>query len=249
MTNILSELIGTMVLVTLGNGVVANVMLSKTKGYSKNEKWLTITIGWALAVFMAMIISSPYSGGHLNPCVTIGFAMIGKLSWSLVPFYIVSQFIGAMLGSSLVWILYKDYFLETNNERDKLSVFVTTPAIRNFCSNFFSEFLSTFLFIFISFFLNKEGSIFIFGKKYLLGLGAMGAIPSSLVVLGIVLSLGGTTGAALNPARDLGSRIIHYLLPIPGKGDSDWSYALVPVLGPLFGSIVASALYLFLKYE
>ncbi|WP_185855654.1 MIP/aquaporin family protein [Blattabacterium cuenoti] len=247
MSEVCAEIIGTTILVFLGNGVVANLVLSKTKGNNKNGGWLTVTIGWALAVFMGIIVSAPYSGGHLNPCVTLGFAIIGKFSWNLVPYYIISQIVGSMLGSFLVWCLYKDYFIETKNEKDKLSVFVTVPSIRNFFSNFTSEILTTFIFIFISFHLVKKGTIFLFEKKHLIGLGSIDALPSSLVVLGIVLSLGGVTGAALNPARDLGPRIMHSILPIPGKGKSDWDYAIIPIFGPVIGSFMASMLYLLLS--
>ncbi|AER40500.1 MAG: aquaporin family protein [Flavobacteriales bacterium] len=231
-----AEIIGTMILVFLGNGVGANVLLSKTKGH-KDGGWLTITIGWALAVFMGIIVSFPYSGAHLNPSVTIGLAIVGKFNWGLVPFYILSQFIGSMLGALLVWILYKDHFLITENEKYKLSVFATCPSIRNFTSNFLSEVLATFIFMFLNFNLT-EGSIFFHEKKYSI------AFPLSLIVLGIGLSLGGTTGYAINPARDLGPRIIYSLIKIPGKGKSNWDYAWIPVLGPVIGSSIASILYL-----
>ncbi|WP_185877507.1 MIP/aquaporin family protein [Blattabacterium cuenoti] len=248
MKAIYAEIIGTTILVLLGNGVVANVVLSKTKGNEKNGEWLTITIGWALAVFMGIVVSAPYSGAHLNPCVTISYAIIGKITWNLVPFYILSQLIGSMLGSFIVWILYKDYFLNTKSEKDKLSVFVTIPAIKNLFSNFFSEVLSTFVFIFISLFLTSEGSIFLREEKKIpVGLGALGYLPSSLLILGIILSLGGATGPAINPTRDLGPRIIHSIIPISGgKGNSDWGYAFVPIIGPIIGCIMASILYLFL---
>ncbi|AFJ90627.1 MIP/aquaporin family protein [Blattabacterium sp. (Blaberus giganteus)] len=249
MTKICAEIIGTMILVFLGNGVVANVILSKTKGHSKNIDigWLTIAIGWALAVFMGVTVSAPYSGAHLNPCVTISFAMIGKFSWEMVPFYIFSQFIGAMLGSLFVWFLYKDHFFETQEKQDKLSVFVTIPSIKNLFSNFLSEVLATFIFIFIFLYLSTEGTLLFKEEKYPIGLGSLGALPSALVVLGIILSLGGSTGAAINPVRDLGPRIIYSIIPIPGKGKSNWDYALIPILGPIVGSIIAATLYLFLS--
>ncbi|WP_185851725.1 MIP/aquaporin family protein [Blattabacterium cuenoti] len=245
MTKIYAEIIGTMILVFLGNGVVANVFLSKTKGHGHGDGgWLTISVGWSLAVFMGILVSYPYSGAHLNPSVTIGLAIIGKFDWILVPYYIISQFIGAMLGSLLVCILYKDHFLETKNEQYKLSVFTTIPSIKNFFSNFLSEVLATFIFIFVSFFLTEKFIVFHETKYSIVELG-LGAFSSSLIVLGIGLSLGGTTGYAMNPARDLGPRIIHSIIPIPGKGKSNWNYAFIPVLGPIVGSIIASALYLF----
>ncbi|AGW86211.1 putative glycerol uptake facilitator protein [Blattabacterium sp. (Nauphoeta cinerea)] len=247
MTKIYAEIIGTMILVFLGNGVVANVILSKTKGHSKSGEWLIITIGWALAVFMGITVSAPYSGAHLNPCVTISFAIIGKFNWGMVPFYILSQFIGAMLGSFFVWLLYKDHFFETQGKEEKLSVFVTVPSTKNLFSNFRSEVFTTFIFILISLYLSTEGTLFFKEEKYPIGLGSLGALPSSLVVFGIVLSLGGVTGAALNPARDLGPRIIYSIIPIPGKGKSNWDYALIPVLGPIVGCVMAATLYLFLS--
>ncbi|WP_185869764.1 MIP/aquaporin family protein [Blattabacterium cuenoti] len=247
MTKICAEIIGTMILIFLGNGVVANVILSKTKGYNKNGEWLTIAIGWSLAVFMGVLVSAPYSGAHLNPCVTIGFAIIGKFNWNMVPFYIFSQLIGAMFGSLLVWFLYKDHFFETKEGQDKLSVFVTIPSINNFFMNFFSEVLATFIFIFISLYLTTEGSLFFKENKYIIGLGSLGALPSALVVLGVILSLGGSTGAAINPARDLGPRIIYSIIPIPGKVKSNWDYAIIPIIGPIVGSIIAAILYLFLS--
>ncbi|WP_185866168.1 MIP/aquaporin family protein [Blattabacterium cuenoti] len=247
MTKICAEIIGTMILVFLGNGVVANVILSKTKGYNRNGEWLTIAIGWSLAVFMGIIVSAPYSGAHLNPCVTISFAIVGKFNWGMVPFYILSQFIGAMLGSLLVWILYKDHFVETKNEQDKLSVFVTIPSMKNLFFNFLNEVLATFIFIFISLYLTVEGTLFFKENKYPIGLGSLGALLPALVVLGIVLSLGGNTGAGINPARDLGPRIIYSIIPIPEKGKSNWDYAFVPVLGPILGSVIAAISYLFLS--
>ncbi|WP_185853490.1 MIP/aquaporin family protein [Blattabacterium cuenoti] len=247
MTKICAEIIGTMILVFLGNGVVANVILSKTKGHSRNGEWLTITIGWSLAVFMGIIVSAPYSGGHLNPCVTISFAIVGKFDWDMVPFYILSQLIGAMLGSLLVWFLYKDHFVETKKEQDKLSIFVTIPSIKNLFLNFLNEVLATFIFIFISLYLTVEGTLFLKEDKYPIGLGSLGALLPALMVLGIVLSLGGNTGAAINPARDLGPRIIYSIIPIPGKGKSNWNYAFVPVLGPILGSVIAAISYLFLS--
>ncbi|WP_185873993.1 MIP/aquaporin family protein [Blattabacterium cuenoti] len=241
MIKIYAEIIGTMILVFLGNGVVANLVLNKTKGHG-NGGWLTITIGWALAVFIGILVSYPYSGGHLNPSITIGLAIVGKFNWKLVPSYIVSQFIGSMLGSLLVWILYKDHFLETKKEQDKLSVFATVPSIKKFYSNFLSEILVTFIFIFLNLYLSEKIIFFQEGKSPILV-----AVLSSLVLLAIGLSLGGTTGYAMNPARDLGPRIIYTLLPIPGKVKRHWNYSLIPGLGPIFGSCFASILYLFLS--
>ncbi|WP_185858677.1 MIP/aquaporin family protein [Blattabacterium cuenoti] len=248
MTKIYAEIIGTMILIFLGNGVVANVVLSKTKGHSsKSAEWIIIALGWALAVFMGIIVSAPYSGAHMNPCVTISFAIIGKFDWEMVPYYIVSQLIGAMLGSLLVWLLYKDHFLATENEQEKLSVFVTVPSIKNFFWNFLSEVLATFFFIFISLYLTK-GTILLQGQKHPVGIGSLEALPASLVVLGIILSLGGATGAAINPVRDMGPRIIYsIIILICGKGKNNWDYAFIPVIGPIFGSVLAAMFYLFLS--
>ncbi len=250
MKQIYAEFLGTTILVFLGNSVVANVLLSKTKCSNKNNDtsigWLTISFGWALAVFMGVLVAYPYSGAHLNPCVTISYAMIGKIPWNIVPFYITSQFLGSMLGSIMVWLLYKDYFHETDSKQIKLSIFSTSPSIKNKLHNFFSEVLSTFTFIFISLYVTIEGVIHFQEIEYTIGLGTLGALPSSLIILGVILSLGGSTGPAINPARDLGPRIIHSILPIHGKGSSDWDYSWIPVLGPLTGSILATSLYIFL---
>ncbi|WP_185864611.1 MIP/aquaporin family protein [Blattabacterium cuenoti] len=249
MTKICAEIIGTTILVFLGNGVVANVLLTKTKGCNNNGiGWITIAIGWSLAVFIGIIVSSPYSGAHLNPCVTIGLAIIGKFKWNLVPCYIISQLIGSMLGSFFVWILYKDHFNVTKNDGNKLlAIFATIPSIKNLFFNFLSEVLATFIFIFTSLHLTTKGSLIFNGEKYLIGLGSIGALPSSMLVLGVILSLGGVTGAALNPARDLGPRIVYSIIPIPGKEKkSNWDYAFIPIFGPIVGSIIAAFLYLFL---
>ncbi|WP_185878030.1 MIP/aquaporin family protein [Blattabacterium cuenoti] len=248
MIKICAEIIGTTVLVLLGNGVAANVILTKKNNNDdKNKGWLTIAIGWSLAVFIGVIISAPYSGAHLNPCVTISLALTGKFSWYLVPFYIISQLIGSILGSILVWILYKDYFSFTKNKKDKLSIFVTIPTVKNFYSNFFSEILSTFIFIFASLFISSKEMFFKEEDYPIVELGVLEYIPTSLLILGIIISLGGITGPAINPTRDLGPRIVHSIFPISGKGDSNWDYAIVPILGPIIGSIIAAKLYLFLS--
>lgn len=238
MSAFFSELIGTMLLILLGNGVVANVVLSRTKG--KDSGWIVITTGWALAVFVSVMIATPYSGAHLNPAVTLALALAGKFPWDQLVVFIIAQMIGAMIGAVLIGIFYGDHLADTKDQDAQLSSFSTGAAIKNSWRNFFSEVIGTFVLIF---------SIFHFTpaelgeEKTPIGLGALGALPVALVVWSIGLSLGGTTGYAINPARDLGPRIVHALLPIPHKGSSQWSYAWIPVLGPLLGGALASLMY------
>ena len=242
MTPFTAELIGTMFLILLGNGVVANVVLKGTKG--NNAGWLVITTGWALAVFVGVVIAAPYSGAHLNPAVTIGLAMVHKFSWSLVGGYLLAQVIGAMIGSFLVWVVYIDHFKTTTDAETQLAVFSTSPAIRNLLFNVLSEIVGTFVLVFvIYYFTNAE----ITTQKAPIGLGSLGALPVAFLVWAIGLSLGGTTGYAINPARDFGPRIVHALLPIKEKGSSNWKYAWVPVLGPFIGAALAAILYLMLQ--
>ncbi|WP_161887870.1 MIP/aquaporin family protein [Pontibacter russatus] len=237
-----AEFIGTMFLILLGNGVVANVVLKNTKGNSSG--WMVIATGWALSVFTGVVIAAPYSGAHLNPAVTLGLALVGKFGWDQVGLYIAAQLLGAMLGALLVWLVYKPHFETTESPQSQLAVFSTGPAIRQPVSNLFSEAVGTFVLIFVVFyFTNPE----IGEEKTPIGMGALGAIPVSFLVWAIGLSLGGTTGYAINPARDLGPRIIHALLPIKNKCDSDWSYAWVPVLGPVLGAGAAALLYMILQ--
>lgn len=242
MTPFLAEFIGTAVLVLLGNAVVANVVLSGTKG--EKSGWIVIVTGWAMAVYIGVIIANPYSGSHLNPAVTLAFAVAGKLAWSSVLPYIIAQLLGAMTGAFLVWLVYRDHFNRTTDPALQLGAFATAPAIRNNFSNLFSEVIGTFILLFAVFYFTKaentEGST-------LLGLGSIGALPVAFLIWSIGLSLGGTTGYAINPARDLGPRIMHFLLPMKNKKGSDWGYAWIPVLGPLLGGILAAWLYLSLR--
>ena len=241
MNQFTAELIGTMFVILLGNGVVANVVLSGTKGESGG--WIVITTGWALGVFTGVVIAGPYSGAHLNPAVTIGLAIAGKFNWADAPMFILAQFIGAMLGALLVWLTYKDHFKVTHDPGCKAAVFCTAPAIRNTTTNLIGEVVGTFVLIFVIFyFTNPE-----MGDKTPFGLGSLGALPVAFLVWGIGLSLGGTTGYAINPARDLGPRIMHALLPIPKKGDGNWGYAWIPVIGPIIGAAIAALLFLYLK--
>jgi len=231
MTPFVAELTGTAILILLGNGVVANVVLTQTKGH--NSGWIVITMGWAMAVFTGVFIAAPFSGAHLNPAVTIALAVGEKFAWADVPDYIAAQFAGAMLGSLLVWLSYKQHFDVSTDADGKLAVFCTSPAIRNPLNNIITEIIGSFVLVF--------GALSISGRSDYLG--SVDALPVALLVLAIGLGLGGPTGYAINPARDLGSRIMHYLLPISGKRNSDWSYAWVPVVGPVAGGIAAMLLY------
>lgn len=242
MTPFIAEIIGTAILILLGGGVVANVVLNKTIGNSSG--WIVITTGWALAVYVAVVISGPYSGAHINPAVSIGLAIAGKFPWGDVPLYVLAQMIGAMIGASSVWLFYKNHFDATEDADCKKAVFCTAPAIRHTFSNFFSEALGTFVLIFtILYFTNAT----INDTETVIGLGSLGALPVAFLVWSIGLSLGGTTGYAINPARDLGPRIMHALLPIKNKASSDWSYSWIPVLGPIAGATFAALLMLVLS--
>lgn len=227
----IGEIIGTFLLILLGNGVVANVILAKTKGHGGG--WIVITFGWAMAVFVGVFVASKASGAHLNSAVTLALAVTGKISWSVVPEYLAGQMIGAMLGSLGVWGAYNRHFFATEDTGTKLAVFATGPAIRNPFANLVTEIIGTFVLIF--------GVLFIIAPSN--SLGALDALPVALLVLAIGLSLGGPTGYAINPARDLGPRIMHAILPIGTKGNSDWSYAWIPVVGPIIGAVAAAWLF------
>ncbi len=228
MTPFVSEFTGTALLIILGDGVVANVILNKTKG--NNGGLISITLGWAIAVFVGVYVTASSSGAHLNPAVTIALASIGKFEWSLVPVYLVAQLLGAMLGAGIVWLVYRQHFNETSDAATKLGVFCTSPSINSPFDNILSEFIGTFVFILSILFITKSQT----------SLGSLDALPVALLVLGIGLSLGGPTGYAINPARDLGPRIMHALLPIKNKGGSDWGYSWVPVVGPILGGVLAA---------
>ncbi len=221
------EFIGTGMIIILGQGVVSNVVLKKTKGY--NSGWIVISFGWAMGVFVGVYCSAAASKGHLNPAVTLAFAVLGKLPWGLVPLYMGAQFLGAMAGSVVAWLCFRPHFAQTADAEAKLAVFCTTPAIRSYGDNLVTEIIATFVLIL--------GVLYIASPAN--SLGALDALPVALLVLGIGLGPGGPTGYAINPARDLGPRIMHALLPVPGKRDSDWGYAWVPVVGPLLGSLLA----------
>ncbi|MCA6500531.1 MAG: aquaporin family protein [Chitinophagaceae bacterium] len=231
MTPFVAELIGTAMIITLGNGVVANVILDKTKG--NGGGLIAITIGWSMAVFVGVYMTAAASGAHLNPAVTLALTMQGKLAWNMVPLYMSAQLLGAMLGSGIVWLMYRNHLDTTSDAATCLAVFSTSPAINNPLQNFLTEMLATMVFL--------VGVLCITSAEH--SLGALNALPVALLVLAIGLSLGGPTGYAINPARDLGPRIMHALLPIQGKGGSDWQYAWVPVAGPLVGAAIAAWLY------
>jgi glycerol uptake facilitator protein len=237
---ILAEFIGTTILILLGNGVVANVLLKKTNG--NNSGWIVITFGWAMAVYVGVFVAAPYSGAHLNPAVTLGLAASGSFPWSSVMGYILAQLAGAMLGSIIVWLVYHQHFNETEDANSKMAAFCTSPAIRSTINNLFSEIVGTFILVFAVLYIASP-KITVNGAEGIIGLGALGALPVAFLVLAIGLSLGGTTGYAINPARDLGPRIMHFILPISKKRDSDWSYAWVPIVGPIIGALLAALIY------
>jgi glycerol uptake facilitator protein len=236
----LAEFIGTALLVLFGNGVVANVVLARTKG--NNAGWIVITAGWALAVFIGAFCAAPFSGAHLNPAVTVAMAAAGKLGADKVAGYLLAQMLGGIIGGTLVFLFYREHFKASANADGKLACFCTAPNIRSLPQSFFCEVVGTFVLI-LPIFLMTDPSVKLpaaaGGVEAPIGLGTLGLIPVALVVFGIGLSLGGTTGYAINPARDLGPRLAHFFLPVPGKRDSDWGYAWVPVLGPIAGALLA----------
>lgn len=247
---LVAEFLGTALLILFGNGVVCNVVLRQTKGHSAG--WLTIAAGWGLAVYIGVFCAAESSGAHLNPAVSVAMVVAGKQTLADALGYIVAQFGGAMLGAVVVYLFYREHFNATDGGDEKLACFGTAPEIRNLPQAFFCEAVGTFTLI-LPIFLMVAPSISIgdpasadavtFGLEATFGLGALGALPVGLLVFGIGVSLGGTTGYAINPARDLGPRLVHFLLPIRNKRDSDWRYAWVPVLGPIAGSIVAALVY------
>ncbi len=242
MTPFIAEFLGTMLLILMGGGVVANVCLSKTKGHGAG--WMAITTAWALGVFIGVVVAGPYSGAHLNPAVSIGLAIGGTFPWCDVCQYIVAQMLGAALGALLVWLVYKDHFEVTDDPDAMLGVFCTSPAIKSPAINFLTEAVGTFALMFVVFYITGgELSLKDSNSTLPIGLGSVGALPVAFTVWVIGLSLGGPTGYAINPARDLAPRCMHALLPIKGKGGSQWGYAWIPVLGPVAGAAIAAMLY------
>ncbi len=226
-----AEFFGTAMIIVFGSGVVANVLLTGTKG--NNSGWIVITFGWAIGVFTGVLVAAPVSGAHLNPAVTLALALAGKFSVSLIPLYISAQLLGAMFGACLAWLAYKKHFDATDNADLKLAVFCTAPNIRSMGYNLLTEIIGTYVLALAVLYMAAPD----------VGLGSLNALPVALVVLGIGLALGGPTGYAINPARDLGPRLVHFFLPIPGKRDSDWSYSWVPVVGPLIGASLAAIMF------
>lgn len=233
------EFIGTMVMILLGCGVCACVSLRKSKG--EGAGWIVVTLAWGLAVMCGVFIAGPFSGAHLNPAVTLGLAAAGKFPWTWTVPFVLSQMLGGIIGAVLVYIFYKDHFDATDDSEVKLGVFATAPAIRNHWRNLVCEIVGTLVLVLVILFIGDDSN------SSQVGLGSIGALPVSLLVVVIGMSLGGTTGYAINPARDLGPRIAHQILPIRDKGSSDWGYSWVPVFGPLIGGMVAAIIYAAVK--
>lgn len=233
MSIFLAEFIGTAILILLGNGVVANVLLNKSKGH--NSGWIVITAGWGFAVAIAVYATGWISGGHLNPAITFSFAWIGKTPWQEVPIYLLGQMLGAMLGQLLVWITYFPFWAATQDRTMKFLCFSTKPAIPKPFWNLITEIIATAILLL--------GVLGIINNHNNLGSG-LGPYAIGILIFSIGLSLGGPTGFAINPARDLGPRIMHQLLPIAGKGSSNWNYVWIPILGPLIGGVLGALIYI-----
>ena len=231
MNEFFAEFFGTAMILVFGSGVVSNVLLTKTKG--NNSGWIVISFGWAVGVFTGVLIAAPISGAHLNPAVTLALVLADKFPVSEMPLYIVAQLLGAMFGSGLAWLAYKKHFDATDDADSKMAVFCTSPNIRSYLYNIATEVIGTYVLALAVLYMAAPD----------VGLGALNALPVALVVLGIGLSLGGPTGYAINPARDLGPRIMHFILPINKKRNSDWKYSWVPILGPMLGASLAAAMF------
>jgi glycerol uptake facilitator protein len=239
----IGEFIGTMILIILGDGVVAGVLLRNSK--AENSGWIVITFGWGMAVAVAVYCVGQFSGAHINPAVTIANAVTGGLEWALVPGYIIAQFLGAFVGAVIVWLAYLPHWPETDDPGLKLGVFCTAPAIYNTPANVITEIIGTFVLVFGIFGIVANAGATGGEAAVVIGSG-LNPLIVGLLVLGIGLSLGGPTGYAINPARDLGPRIAHAVLPIAGKGDSDWGYAWIPVVGPIIGGILGAVTWVIL---
>ncbi|CAZ97061.1 MULTISPECIES: MIP/aquaporin family protein [Zobellia] len=233
----LYEFIGTALLILIGNGVVANLVLKGTKG--PDTGWTGISLAWGIAVFIGVYVSADVSHAHINPAVTLALAVAGKFSWQLVPGYMLAQILGAMMGNFMVWLSYKKHYDATEDQGAILATFCTAPAIRSPFWNFVTEAIGTFVLVFGVFFI-AGGT---FGDEPI-SLGSLDALPVALLVMGIGFGLGGPTGYAINPARDFGPRLLHAILPLKGKGSSDWGYAWIPIVAPLCGAVVAALTYL-----
>ena len=245
-TQYLFEFIGTMVLVLLGDGVCAATSLDRSK--AKGAGWIVIAMGWGFAVMVGVFIAGSVSGAHLNPAVSIGCALAGTMAWSAVPGYVVAQMLGGFVGSVLVWLFYKDHYDITESADTKLGTFCTMPAIEGHkARNFFCEAVATWLLVFVVLVFGVDANVPTIdaeGVHLHIGMGELGAIPVTCLIMAIGMSLGGTTGYALNPARDLSPRLAHALLPIKGKRDSGWGYSWVPVAGPVVGAVAAALTYM-----
>lgn len=236
LTKCIFEFVGTLVLILLGDGVCCATSLNKSK--AQGAGWVVVTLGWGLAVMCGVFIAGPYSGAHLNPAVTLGFAIAGQFDWCAVLPYIAAQMLGGFAGAVLVYMFYKDHFDATEDAATKLGVFCTMPAIMNKGRNFFCEAIASWLLVFVILALgNKENLPEV-------GMGELGAFPVTMLIMSIGMSLGATTGYAINPARDLAPRIAHAILPIKGKGESGWGYSWVPVAGPVVGGLLAALTYM-----
>ncbi len=235
MNQFFAEFFGTAMILCFGSGVVSNVVLSKTKG--NNSGWIVISFGWAIGVFTGVLVAAGISGAHLNPAVTLALVLAGKFSAAKMPMYMCAQMLGAMFGSTLAWLAYKKHFDATEDADSKLAVFCTIPNIRHFWFNLLTEIIGTYILALAVLYMAQPE----------VGLGALNALPVALVVLGIGVALGGPTGYAINPARDLGPRIMHFILPIKGKRDSDWAYSWVPVVGPMIGAGLAALMFVVFK--
>lgn len=234
------EFIGTAMLILIGNGIVANIVLKGTKGFDAG--WVGISLAWGIAVFIGVFISADVSGAHLNPAVTIGLATAGKFDWTMVPGYIIAQILGAMMGNFLVWLAYKKQYDATEDSASILATFSTSPAIRNPFWNLVTETIGTFALVFGVFYI-AGGAM---GEEAI-SLGSLDALPVALLVMGIGFGIGGPTGYAINPARDFGPRILHAILPLKNKGTSDWSYAWIPILGPILGAMLAAGVFILIS--
>lgn len=242
MNPLVAEYLGTFILILMGTGVCANSSLQDT--FAKGADWVLITFGWGMGVYLGVIVAGPSSGAHLNPAVSIGLAVAGKFAWADVPFYCLAQLLGAMSGAFLTWLLFADHYNRTNDAGTIKGTFCTSPAIKNTPRNVLSEVVGTFVLIFVVLFIAGPEIKLLGVDVVKIGLGSVGALPVALLVVAIGMSLGGLTGYAINPVRDLGPRIIHSLVPIKFKGTSDWGYAWIPVVGPVLGAVIAAAVYL-----
>jgi len=241
MTPFVAEILGSMMLILLGNGVCANVNLKHSLGH--NGGWLLINLAWGFAVFCGVIVAGPVSGAHLNPAVSVGLAMAGKFPWADVGPYILAQCIGGIIGILLLWIAYFDHFRQTTDLNAKLGTFGTGPAIRNLPLNFVTELIATFVLVFVILFIAGPDFSASGISDVAIGLGSVGALPVAILVVVIGMALGGPTGYSINPMRDFIPRVMHAILPIGEKRDSDWTYSWVPTLGPLAGGLVAGLIY------